>query len=163
MIFVAVGTTDFDNLIMKMDGIAPLLSEETVMQIGNGQYIPRNCQYFRFAPSLEPYYDKSSIVVSHGGLGITMEVLERGRKLIGVENTALQDEHQKDLLSALSREGYLIWCQDLGELLEALERARHFEFKRYVAPDCEIRAVIAEFLQNQGLAPGPNTRRCGVK
>lgn len=163
MIFVAVGTTDFDDLIVKMDEIAPSLSEEVVMQIGNGQYVPRNCQHFRFAPSLEPYYDKSTIVVSHGGLGIIMEALERGKKLVGLENAALQGAHQKDLLSTLAGEGYLIWCQDLNELSEALERARHREFKRYVAPQCEIHTVIAEFLQNQEPACGPRSRKCDAK
>ena len=64
-----------------MDEMAPTLPEEVVMQIGNGQYVPRNCQYFRFAPSLESYYDGAMIVVSHGGLGITTETLERGKKL----------------------------------------------------------------------------------
>lgn len=162
MIFVAIGTTDFDDLIMKMDEVAPLLSEEVVMQIGNGQYIPKNCQYFRFAPSLEPYYDKSTIVVSHGGLGITMEVLERGKRLISVENTALQDGHQKDLLSTLAKEGHLIWCRELNELPEMLERARHREFKRYISPSCEIHTVIAEFLQGQEPTRSPRSRSCGV-
>ena len=148
MIFVAVGTTDFDALIMKMDEIAPTLPEKVVMQIGNGQYTPKSCQYFRFAPSLEPYYDKSSIVISHGGLGITMEVLEREKKLISVENTTCHGGHQKDLLSTLSEEGCLIWCKDLRDLPEALERATKQEFKRYVAPDCSIHTVIKEFLQN---------------
>lgn len=160
MIFVAVGTTDFDALIMKIDEIAPTLSEEVIMQIGNGQYIPKNCQYFRFAPSLEPYYDKSSIVVSHGGLGITLEALERGKNLISVENATCHGRHQKDLLSTLARKGYLIWCKDLRELPEALKRAMREEFKRYIAPGCEIHTVITEFLQNQGAVYSVHSRRC---
>lgn len=150
MIFVAVGTTDFDALIGEMDKIAPSLSEEVVMQIGNGQYIPRSCQYFRFASSLAPYYDSSTIIVSHGGLGIIMEALERGKKLVSVENATCHGAHQRELLSTLVKEEYLIWCRDLSELPEALERARRREFKRYVAPGCEIHKVIKEFLQKLG-------------
>lgn len=149
MIFVAVGTTDFDALIRKIDEIAPRLPEKVVMQIGNGQYVPQNCQYIRFAPSLDPYYDRATIVVSHGGLGITTEALERGKKLIGVENTACHDTHQRELLSTLSEEGYLIWCRNLDDLPEALEYARHHELKKYVAPRCEIHTLIKQFLQNQ--------------
>jgi beta-1,4-N-acetylglucosaminyltransferase len=150
MIFVAVGTTDFNALIEKMDELAPSLSDEVIMQIGNGQYIPKNCQYFRFAPSLEPYYDNATLVVSHGGRGITMEVLERGKKLISVENTTCHGGHQRDLLSTLAEERYLIWCQDLDELLKALESVRYYEFKRYGTPECEIHTVIKEFLQYHG-------------
>jgi len=149
MIFVAVGTTDFDTLTMKMDAIAPTLPEKVVMQIGNGRYVPKNCQYFRFAPSLDPYYAQANVVVAHGGLGITTEALERGKKLISVQNTTCHGGHQEDLLSALAQEGYLIWCQDLNELPEALRHARQKEFKRYVTPGCEIHTVIAEFLQYQ--------------
>jgi beta-1,4-N-acetylglucosaminyltransferase len=147
VIFVAVGTTDFDDLIREMDEVALTLSEEIVMQIGNGQYIPKNCQYFRFSPSLEPYYSQASIVVSHGGLGIVMEVLERGNKLIGVENVTCHGEHQRDLLSALAEGGYLIWCQDLNTISGALACARRYTFKRYVAPGCEIHTMIKDFLQ----------------
>jgi beta-1,4-N-acetylglucosaminyltransferase len=149
MIFVAVGTTDFDALIERMDEIAPFLSEEVVMQIGNGQYVPRNCQYFRFAPSLEPYYDSSTVVVSHGGLGIVTEALEREKRLVVIENTTCHGGHQRDLICTLAGEGYLIWCRDLDELPETLERVRDQEFRRYVAPGCRIHEVIKEFLQSR--------------
>jgi UDP-N-acetylglucosamine transferase subunit ALG13 len=117
------------------------------MQIGKGQYIPRNAQYFRFAPSLGPYYTQADLVVSHGGLGITMEALQRGKALIAVENTALHGGHQADLLSALAQQGHLIWCRDTGELQSALERAQHYPFKEYVAPPCEIHIRIQEYLR----------------
>ena len=148
MIFVAVGTTDFDALTMKMDEIAPTLPEKVVMQIGNGRYVPKNCQYFRFAPSLEPYYAQASVVVAHGGLGITTEALERGKKLISIQNTTCHGGHQEDLLSAWAKEEYLIWCQDLNELPEALERARKQAFRRYVAPECKIHTVLTKFLKD---------------
>jgi beta-1,4-N-acetylglucosaminyltransferase len=158
MIFVAVGTNDFDALIEKMDTIAPSLQEPVVMQIGNGEYVPKNCEYFRFAPSLEPYHEKATLVVSHGGLGVISEALERGKKLVGVENTTCHGGHQRDLLQALDEEGSLIWCQDVDELPEALERAMRQEFKRQVLPDCEIHLVIKEFLQtgrvDRRYAPG---------
>ena len=148
MIFVAVGTTDFDALIKKMDEIAPRLPEKVIVQIGNGQYVPQNCQYIRFAPSLAPYYDRATIVVSHGGLGIITEALERGKKLIGVENTACHGAHQRELLSTLSEEGYLIWCRNLDDLPKALEYVRCHEPKRYTAPGCEIHTMIGQFLHN---------------
>ena len=138
MIFVAVGTTDFDSLIQEMDRLASRLPQQVVMQIGNGQYVPKNGQHFRFAPSLDPYYDQASIVVSHGGLGIINEALLRGKKLIGVENSSVHGRHQADLLAKLSRDGYLVWCQDVDQLSEALGCARQLEFPPYVAPGCEI-------------------------
>lgn len=138
MIFVTVGTSDFDPLVVKMDELAPTLPEPVVIQIGTGEYIPQNCTYFRFAPSLEPYYDQADVVVAHGGLGTTMEVLRRGKALISVENTTCIDSHQTDILGALSSQGYLVWCRDLDALPAILERLPTIHLKPYVPPPCEI-------------------------
>ena len=55
--------------------------------------------------------------------------------------------HQQDLLSALAKERYLIWSQDVDGLPVAIERAKDYEFQRYVSPGCEIHTVIKGFLQ----------------
>ena len=146
MIFVTVGTTDFDALVRSMDLLAPQLGEEVEMQIGHGEYEPRHCSWFRFASSLEPYYDRADVVVAHGGLGTVMEVLRRGGKLIGVANPDRYDQHQEDLLGYLAEEGYLIWCRDLADLADELRRVRGQTFRRYWSPECHIHDVIAEYL-----------------
>jgi beta-1,4-N-acetylglucosaminyltransferase len=150
MIFVATGTTGFDVLVERMDRLALTLAEEVVMQIGSGRYIPRQAEYFRFAPSLEPYYERASLVVSHGGAATCLEVLGHGKPLIALSNPDRYDQHQQDVLGVLAGENYLIWCKDLNALPEVLRRAREWEFKRYVVPKCEIHTVVKEFLQNQG-------------
>jgi beta-1,4-N-acetylglucosaminyltransferase len=146
MIFVTVGTSDFDRLVEKIDRLAPNLNDQVVVQIGHGRYIPQNCQYFRFAPSLASYYTAADVVVAQGGLGTTLEVLHRGRKLISVENTTCIDSHQTDILEALAAEGYLIWCRDLDELGSLLESAPTMSLKPYVPPPCQIAEVIKDYL-----------------
>ena len=146
MIFVTVGTTDFDALVRAVDLLVPQLDEEVEIQIGRGEYEPRNCSWFRFASSLEPYYERADVVVSHGGLGTVVEVLRRGGRLIGVANPDRYDQHQEDLLSHLAEEGYLIWCHDLSALPEELGRVRGMTFRRYSSPECHIHEVIAQFL-----------------
>ena len=163
MIFVATGTTGFDALAERMDRLAPSLDETVVIQLGNGRYVPQCAEYFRFAPSLEPYYEQASLVMAHGGMGICLEVLGCGKPLIALDNPDRFDQHQQDLLSILEEQGYLIWCRDLNRLPEALNRARRHEFKKYGTPDCDIHTVIAEFLQYKELASGPNTWRSGVR
>lgn len=124
MVFVATGTTGFDALVEEIDHLAPTLAEAVIMQIGNGQYIPRQTEYFRFAPSLEPYCEQASLVVAHGGLGTCMEVLEYGKPLIGLSNPDRYDRHQQDLLSVLAAENHLIWRRELSGLAEAIQQAR---------------------------------------
>lgn len=150
MIFVAIGTTYFDALVRAMDRLRQDLNEEVMMQIGRSEYVPQNCEYFRFIPSLAPYYDRASLVVSHGGLGIVTEVMELGLPLVVVEDPQQPDRHQREILTEWEREGHLVWCKDLKELPQAIELARCQEFKPYVAPECRIHTVIAEFLHSLG-------------
>lgn len=156
MIFVAVGTTEFDALVRAVDALALSLSEGVVMQIGNSRYAPRNCEHFRFAPSLDPYYEQANVVVSHGGLGILTEALERGKRVIAVEDHNQPDRHQRELLTALVQEEHLIWCKKLDDLPEALVVASTaWQPRPYIQPECRIHTVVADFLRascssNQG-------------
>ena len=146
MIFVATGTTGFDALVERMDQLAPTLGEEIVVQIGDGQYIPQRAEYFRFAPSLKRYYEQASLVVAHGGVGITLEVLDCGKPLVGLSNPDRYDEHQQDLLRTLAAQNYLVWCHELSDLAEAIERVKRAELRRYKRPECTIHHRIKGFL-----------------
>jgi UDP-N-acetylglucosamine transferase subunit ALG13 len=151
MIFVTVGTTDFDALAARMDELAPALGEDVIMQTGRGLYTPLHCRSFRFAPSLEQYYDQARLVVSHGGLGTLVEVMRRGKPIIGVSNPDRYDLHQNDLLGELERGGFLVWCRDLGQLGDDIGRAGAMTFARYQDPPCHIHTVINDFLAGRDL------------
>ncbi len=146
MIFVTVGTGDFDQLVRKIDQLAPFLGDRVVVQIGDGPYIPENCEYFRFASSLDPYYDEADVVIAHGGVGITIEVLKKGKKLISVDNKTMIDQHQSDILETFASAGYLVWCKDLDELPLLLKRVSTMNLEPYVTPPCTIGEVIKEYL-----------------
>jgi UDP-N-acetylglucosamine transferase subunit ALG13 len=146
MIFVAAGTGEFDSLIEKMDQLAVELSEPVVMQIGYGTYLPQNAEHFRFAPSLEPYYQQASLVVSHGGLGIITEVMNRGLPLVAVEDANQPDRHQREILTIWSQNKHLIWCQNLADLPQNLQTARQ-NLVPYQPPGCEIHKHIAAYLK----------------
>jgi len=150
-IFVTVGSTDFDALISAIDNLAPSLQMRGIMQIGHGQYVPTNMPCFRFAPSLEPFYEQSSLVIAHGGLGTTMEVLRRGKPLVSVSNPDRYDNHQEDLLSHLAESRHLIWCRDLSQLARAIHAVRTEPLCRYQPPECRIHLVIDDFLHHNGM------------
>jgi beta-1,4-N-acetylglucosaminyltransferase len=146
-IFVTVGSTDFDTLIQAVDEIAPSLDGTGIMQIGNGQYEPVNMPFFRYANSLAPYYGQATLVVAHGGLATTMEVLKRGLPLVSVSNPDRYDNHQEDLLSTMAQEGHLVWCRKLGDLEQAIRTAQATSLKPYEQCKCEIHIHIRRFLE----------------
>jgi beta-1,4-N-acetylglucosaminyltransferase len=146
-IFVTVGSTDFDTLVHAVDTLAPSLRGTGIMQIGGGAYKPSNMPYFRFANSLDTYYDQATLVIAHGGLATTMEVLMRGVPLVSVSNPDRYDNHQDDLLSNMAQEGYLVWCRQLADLQRAIETAQTTSLKPYEQCKCEIHTHIHRFLE----------------
>jgi UDP-N-acetylglucosamine transferase subunit ALG13 len=154
MIFVTVGSTDFDALVRAVDELAApgglLAGRQVEMQIGEGRYTPAHASYFRFAPSLEPYLERAELVIAHGGLGTAVEAMSRGRRLLAVANPDRYDDHQQDLLGALEQDGHLLWCRDLGQLERYVTQALTFEPKPYVCPPCTIHEVIRDYLSAGG-------------
>lgn len=146
MIFVTVGTTDFDQLVEAADRLAATMDEEVVIQIGHGHYEPQHAAWFRFAESLAPYYDQASLVIGHGGFGTVTEVLRRGLRLVGVSNPDRYDRHQDQILRAFEEAGYLVWCRDVAELPAAVALARSRELTPYEPPASRIHEVIRDFL-----------------
>ncbi|MFH1845469.1 MAG: PssE/Cps14G family polysaccharide biosynthesis glycosyltransferase [bacterium] len=151
MIFVTVGTTDFDDLVRAMDSLAPKLDPDVVIQYGHGTYEPHNCESFRFARTLEPYYERADVVVSHGGLCTVMEVVKRGLKLVSLSNPDRFDDHQEDILRYMSGMNQLVWCRSLGGLSAAIAEAQQTEFAPYEKPDCRIAEIVTNYLN--GLSP----------
>jgi beta-1,4-N-acetylglucosaminyltransferase len=146
VLFATVGTTDFDGLIERLDQLAPQLDEELICQIGNGHYQPRNGTFFRFEPSLGHYIDRARVVVSHGGQGSIMDVVRRGKPLVGVSNPDRRDHHQDDILSKFAEMNHLVWCRSLADLPRSLEQAAQARFAPYVPPTCDIHHVIYDTL-----------------
>lgn len=146
MIFVTVGSGKFDELIRKIDKIATKIKGEVIAQIGNGNNIPKNIEYFRFKPNLIPYYKKASLIIAHGGAGTTYELLAMDKKLISIANLNRTDVHQEEILKVLSDEKHLIWCKDLRKLEETIKKAKKLKFKKYKQPECKIAEKIEEFL-----------------
>lgn len=147
MIFVTVGTYNFDELIGKIDAIANGFDEEIIGQIGNGEYIPKNYKFFRYAPSLNSYYDNARIIIGHGGAGTIFDILNRGKTFIGLSSPLVTDEHQIDLLDKLAKENYILWCKEIEQLGKHIELLKTIKLKRYEPPPCFMDKVIVDFLR----------------
>jgi len=98
MIFVTVGTHpgQFDRLIKKIDEIAPKIKEKIIIQKGFTRYVPKNAEFFTFAPNLEPYFRKARIVISHSATSLLEFVLFNKKPLITVPRQEKFGEHIND-------------------------------------------------------------------
>lgn len=129
MIFVTVGSSlPFDDLVKAIDQCVEqgVITDEVVCQIGHGKYLPRHCQYFRFAPGLEDWLKKATMVIGHGGTGTVSGMLAEGKPFVAVPNPYVQDDHQAAFLERLSQSVNFLWTRDLKELPKLIAEAPRF-------------------------------------
>lgn len=148
MIFITVGTTNFDSLIRTIDNLVEngKINDDAQAQIGNGNYVPKNIKSFRLTRSLLPFIRKAELIISHGGALTIFECLELKKKLIVVENPEVRGRHQLELAKELSEKQYLIWCKHYEKLLDCIEKAKTMQFNTYSPPICSISKKILDFL-----------------
>ena len=147
MIFVTVGTTKFDSLIKTVDEIARHIDEPIICQIADGTYVPKNCQYFRFKPTLDDEFGSADLVVCHGGAGTLFKLLELNKMIISVPNLERKDKHQTDLINTLARENYIISCNELPELHAMILNSKTVCLTKYAKPECKIAEEIIRFIE----------------
>lgn len=112
----------FDRLIRQMDEIAERLSEDIVMQIGNGSYEPNNAKYFRYMPieEIESFYKTSRLVICHAGVGSILSILNHHNNMIVVPRLKRYDEavddHQLQIAAELKKEGIAEVVYNIADL-----------------------------------------------
>ncbi|MFC2175104.1 PssE/Cps14G family polysaccharide biosynthesis glycosyltransferase [archaeon] len=147
MIFVTVGTTEFDGLVKKIDELVGkgAIKDEVVAQIGRGKYEPKNIDWFRFEPSLDSYFRKAGVVVTHEGAGTLLELVRMGKRAVAVENP--DTVTNPDILDKFSGEGYVLKCDKVGAVGEYIKKAKKKKFSKYKKPQCSIAKEIEVFLK----------------
>jgi beta-1,4-N-acetylglucosaminyltransferase len=136
MIFVTVGSTQFDSLIKKVDDLkaANAFNCDVLCQIGSGTYQPNNCQYFRYDKSIESYIKSSDIVITHGGSTV-LQLIQLNKKMIVIPNTALADNHQVKFLTHLSKYTNILWSDDVNELANLYIKSASYEYQTWTFPN----------------------------
>jgi len=150
LIFVTVGTGRFESLVKQIDELKGKgrIKEEVIIQLGKGEFLPKNCKYFRFSPNLNDYYDKANIVISHGGPGTVFEILDLKKKFIAVPNKDRTDPmHQVEYLREMAKTNSFLLCENIDEIGLFIEKVKKVNLKPYEQPDCKIHEVINEFME----------------
>jgi len=136
LIFVTVGThyQGFERLIKAVDELVvkDKIKENVVIQIGHTDYIPKNCKWFRFIDpeNFEKYCKKSSIVITHGGIGSIVIPLQLKKRVIVVPRyrkfSEHTDDHQLQITRYLEKEKKIIALYDINNLEKTIINANSF-------------------------------------
>lgn len=153
MIFVTVGTHNqgFERLIKEADKAAPELGEDVFIQTGYSNYKPRNCKYKNFLQQqeFENICSRSSVIITHGGIGSIMTPLMMGKKVIVVPRFKKygehNDDHQIQITKELESQGKIIAVYEIEKLKDAVHKSKKFKTKA-IGKNNRIKKIIENFI-----------------
>ncbi|MBR6628078.1 MAG: beta(1,3)galactosyltransferase EpsH, partial [Lachnospiraceae bacterium] len=102
MIFVTLGSQkfQFDRLLQKLDDMVEnnIITEKIIAQIGASTYLPQHYEYVRFMDreQFAETMDQCDIVITHGGTGVIISAVKKGKKVIAIPRLAKYKEHVDD-------------------------------------------------------------------
>lgn len=162
MIFVTVGThtKGFDRLFKEIDRLVSegRIKDKFFVEVGKSDYRPENYDYTDLLP-FEKYKEmisKADLVISHGGLGSVINVLEKNKKLVVVPRRQEFDEHvdnhQLQIAEVLERRNRAIAVYDIKNLDKAIKKAKKSKMiNRNIGRENKIVEVIENYIgRNRG-------------
>ena len=158
MIFVTLGSQkfQFDRLLQKLDELVErgVITEEITAQIGASTYLPKHYEYVRFMDreQFAATMDRCDIVVTHGGTGVIITAVKKGKKVIAVPRLAKYkehvDDHQLQLLHQFDELQIICACYELENFEAEYREIRNKQFRPYVSNTHVIIESIEEYLES---------------
>ncbi len=161
MIFVTVGSQKFpfDRLLRKLDALVEegIISEEIFAQIGYCVYRPQHYSYQEFLDRDEfaKRIDQCHMVITHGGTGVIINAVKKGKKVIAVPRRAKfgehVDDHQLQLLDQFSEMQLIEACYDMEHLAQSYAKAQETTYHAYVSNTYRIIEDIENYMTGLAL------------
>lgn len=137
MILVTLGTQkqDFRRVLDAIENSS--IEDEIIVQAGHTKYESKKMQVFDFISydEMEKLVDRADYIITHGGTGSIVEPLKKGKKIIACARLQKYgehvDNHQEELVSIFSDQGYILELKDGQDLDEAMEIAKTFTPNKY--------------------------------
>lgn len=159
MIFVTLGSQkfQFDRLLKKLDELVErgIIKEELYAQIGASTYEPKYFSYVKFMDreKFAEVMDSCSTVITHGGTGVIIGAVKKGKKVIAVPRLEKYgehvDDHQIQLLRQFDDLGIICACYDTEQLEQCYQALEHMTFRPYVSNTQVIIESIEDYLRTQ--------------
>ena len=134
MIFITLGSQkfQFDRLLKEVDRLIAdgVIQEKVFAQI----------------------MDQCDSVITHGGTGVIIGAVKKGKKVIAVPRLAKYgehvDDHQLQLLHQFDDLQLICACYDVEQLGECYKNLQNMHFRPYVSNTSVVIASIDEYLQS---------------
>lgn len=157
MIFIALGSQkfQFNRLLQAVDALVEngTITDRVLAQIGYSDYMPQHYEYkdFMDRDEFSSEMGQADIVITHGGTGVIIGALKKGKKVIAVPRLAKYgehvDDHQLQIIGQFKELGLICSCKDCGEIGEALQTVKKTKYKAYQSNTQAIINSIVQFIE----------------
>jgi len=157
-VFVTVGSQkfQFDRLLKALDDLVSQgrITDSLYAQTGYSSYKVKNfpCTPFLDRDRFDAQMDQADMVITHGGTGVIINAVKKGKKVIAVPRLARYgehvDDHQLQLLDQFSESGLICKWQDCDTLDEAIEMAKHTDYRSYRSNTSALIDSIDAFIRS---------------
>lgn len=157
MIFVTLGSQkfQFNRLLEKLDELISnnVIKDTVFAQIGASDYKPTNYSYQKFLSRDEfaKKMDEATTVITHGGTGVIISAVKKGKKVIAVPRLMKfgehVDDHQLQLLHQFDDLHIICACYNVDELAIKYNEALKTEYKSYISNTNVIIQSIDDYIQ----------------
>lgn len=147
-IFVTVGTTPFDRLIVAIDQIKKK-QHEIIIQTANSKVEINNHQHFKWVDNINYYFNWADIVICHAGAGTVYTLLEMKKPIIVAPNFDRTDKHQKEISNYIKNNNYGFVCYDLRQLDKQIELIENKKFSLYKKESFFVKQNIIDFIRKK--------------
>lgn len=132
MILVTLGTQkqSFTRILDSIENSN--VQDEIVVQAGHTKYESKKMKVFDFISydEMEKLVEKADYIITHGGTGSIVEPLKKGKKIIACARLQKYgehvDNHQEELVSIFSEQGYILEIKDGDSLDDIMKLAKEF-------------------------------------
>lgn len=156
MIFVTVGSQkfQFNRLLIEIDKLIEKKSikEKVFAQIGVSEYIPKNYEYTDFTTQDEfsEKIDEANLIITHGGTGVIVNALKKGKKVIAIPRLSKYgehvDDHQIQLIKEFEEMNFIEPVYEIDELSNAIQEIKEKKYNIYVSNTDKIIEDIEKFI-----------------
>lgn len=157
MILVLLGTQNnsFVRLLQEVEKNinSGNITDEVVVQAGYTKYNSNKMKIHNLISSqeMEQLVDEANLVISHGGVGSTLQCVKKGKVVIGVPRQKKYNEHvndhQKQLIETFASQGYIIGIKEVADLEKALKQAKEFRPKKYISNTENMIRLIEKYIE----------------
>lgn len=156
MIFVTVGSQkfQFNRLLEEIDRLIEkkIITEKVFAQIGVSTYKPKNYEYVDFMSQQEfqNYMEEANTIITHGGTGVIVNAVKKGKKVIAIPRLVQYkehvDDHQVQLINEFKELKFIEPVYEINELKNAIKISKNKKYNQYISNTDKIIDEIEKFI-----------------